>query len=95
MILLSMFSSVKLSSSSSFMLGLFLVSIPLSISMRVMGEMAPGWCFFVVSSSKLSDPEMFSSSQYALTSSDSSGISTVAYNANAVAQNTSSCVPCG
>jgi len=48
MVLLSMFSSVKLSSSSSFMLGLFVVSIPLSISMRVMGEMAPGWCFFVL-----------------------------------------------
>ncbi len=48
MVLLSMFSSVKLSSSSSFMLDLFLVSISLSISMRVMGEMAPGWWFFVL-----------------------------------------------
>jgi len=48
MVLLFIFSSVKLSSSSSFMLGLFLVSIPLSVSMRVMGEMAPGWCFFVL-----------------------------------------------
>jgi len=48
MVLLSMFSSVKLSSRSSFMLGLFVVSIPLSISMRVMGEMAPGWWFFVL-----------------------------------------------
>jgi len=48
MVLLSMFSSVKLSSSSSFMLDLFLVSIPLSISMRVMGEMTPGWWFFVL-----------------------------------------------
>lgn len=48
MVLLSMFSRVKLSSSSSFMFGLFVVCIPLSISMRVMGEMAPARCFFVL-----------------------------------------------
>ncbi len=48
MVLLSMFCSVKLSSRSSFMLGLFWVSIPLSVSMRVMVEMAPGWCCFVL-----------------------------------------------
>jgi len=46
MVLLSMFNRLKLSSSSSFTLGLFFVLIPLSISMSVTGEMTPAPCFF-------------------------------------------------
>ncbi len=66
--------------------------VGLSLVCEVNNEFA---CAPVITPGKLSDLEKLSLPQYALTSSASSIISTVAYNAKAAAQKTSSWLLCG